>query len=306
MPTLLGIKDGSYNADWTLKKKDKIYVPVREASIVYYVLADDSTQDDLVIGVTSGLPFLWGVTGGMVCMSKTLNDKTTCIHPVTGVTTNLWEVGCKFSTDVDLSQDQDPEAKPPTVRWSGETEEEVLEKDPITLDAIQTEAEEPIITTAPIVLPVLEITRYEFWPFDPDVMLAYSHHTNSTVFWGAPVGSALMLPMDVDEEVIEQVKYVRVTYRIKFKIKKEGGSMLQDTWKMRLLHHGFKYREAAGEAPVIKKDKYKNPMTVNLKTDALNPGQGGTELPSGSSAEYLEFNRFPKANFNALGLGPFS
>jgi len=306
MPTILGIKDGTFGADWSLKKKDKIYVPVREFNITYYVLADDASQDDLVIGSTSGIPLLWSLSYGAVCMSKSIRDKTVCIHPVTGVTTALWEVACKFSTDVDISQNQDPESKPPTVRWSGETEEEVLEKDPITLDAIQTEAEEPIITTAPIVLPVLEITRYEFWPFDPDVMLAYAHHTNSTTFWGAPVGSALMMPMDVDEEVIEQIKYVRVTYRIKFKIKKEGASMLEDTWKMRLLHHGFKYREAAGEAPVIKQDKHKNPMTVNLKTEAAHPGEGGMELTGGAAAEYLEFNRFPKVNFNALSLGPFS
>lgn len=306
MPAIIGIKDGSFDASLSLKKKDKIYIPVRTFSVAYFILSDDTFQDELVISATAGLPSLWSVLNGAICMDKTFKEQTTVIHPVTGFKAILWVVTCKFTTDIDPNQDQDPESKPPTVRWSGETEEEVLEKDPITLAAITTEADEPYFASAPIVLPILEISRYEFWPFDPDVMLAYSHHTNSAAFWGAPVGSALMMPMDVDEEIIEQVKYVKVTYRIKFKIKKEGATMLENTWNLRLLHHGFRYRKVAGEEPLTKTDEKENPMTINLKTEALHVGEGGMELTTGNPGEYLEFNRFPKVNFNTLSLGPFS
>lgn len=300
MGKVIGIEEGSLADSRGLEKKDKFYITKKTVTVTYFVLADNVNESEDSIALSAGLPVLWSYFRGVWCKKKTLKETDNVFrHPVTGVPTTLWEVKADFDSDIDIEQDQPPQQKPPTVRWSGETEEEVLEKDPITDDPIQTKADEPIILTTPIVLPVLEITRFEGYPFDPDVMLDYAHHTNSTTFWGAPPGSALMLPMSVDEEVIEGTRYARVTYRIKFKIKKEGATMVQDTWKARVLHHGFKYREAAGAEPVIFQDKHGNPTTVNLKN------ADGTRVPNGDPPEYLEFNRFTQANFNALSLGPF-
>lgn len=294
MPTLLGVKDGSHTATSSLESRDDVKVQVIKHSRTWYVLADDTSQREADITATPGLPGLFTLDEGAWAVGATARDTMRVRHPVTGVAAALWEVTINFDSSIDPDDDEDPEDKPPTVRWYGETEEEVLEKDAITGDPVQTDAEEPIIITTPIILPVLEIKRYELYPFDPTTMLDYSHHTNSTAFWGAPTGSALMLPMEVDEETIEGVKYVVVTYRIKFKIKPD----LAEPWKARVLHHGFKYRTAPGQPPVIYKDKHGNPATINLTA-------GGTKLPDGDPPEYLEFNRFQKANFNTLSLGPF-
>ena len=300
LPKIIGIDDGPIHASYNLEKKDKIYIGRKTWSIKYLVLAgNDSQNEDDIYNDTVGLPKLWAFANFGVCKSLKIAEKSTVFkHPSTGTKTILWTVKADFDSQIDLDQEQPPEAKTPTVRWSGETEEEVLERDPIEDIPVQTEPGEPIILTTPIILPVLEITRYEFYPFNPNIMLEYCHHTNSTTFWGAPPGSALMMPMDVEEEVIEQVKYVRVTYRIKFKIKKEGATLLEDTWKARVLHHGYKYRKNAGDEPITYQDKNGNPATINLAAD-------GTKIPDGGTAEYLEFNRFTKANFNALNLGPF-
>jgi hypothetical protein len=188
----------------------------------------------------------------------------------------------------------------PVWRWYGEELEEVLEVDAVTGDPVQTDAEEPIITTAEYAIAILEIKRYEFFPFDPNVILDYSCHVNSNTFWGAPEGTARMLcPEASEKEVINGVDYVHVTYKIKFKIKKIAGVMQEDSWKARLLHHGFKFREAVGSAPEIYTDKHGNPATVNLTNGT------GTKKADGADPDYKEFNRYPKVDFDTLSLGPF-
>jgi len=303
MPTVIGKKDGSHSAGYRIEKQDKIEIVMKSWSDVWYVLADTVDQDDDLILMASGLPTLYDISNGAYCKNKKAKAVTRVRHPVTGAATELWEVAIDFDNDIDPDQgdEDDPTNKPATIRWHGETEDELLEKDPITGEAIETDAGEPILMTSPFVMPVLEIKRYESYPFNPNTMLNYSHRINSTAFWGAAEGTALMLPMEVDQETIEGVIYAVVTYRIKFKIK-EGQD---EPWKAHLLHHGFKYRPEAGGKPEIFKDKHGNPATVNLKTEADNPGEGGTLLPDGDPAEYKEFNRFTKANFNTLSLGPF-
>lgn len=296
MPTLLGIKDGTRDASYGLEKRDKISVLKKQWKIDYYVLADSTldTEDDIL--ATAGIPSLFSFWNFAWVKGYKAKELQSVIHPVTGVLSVVWQVTVELDSSIDQADDEeDPTNRTPAVRWSGETEDELLEEDPITGDPIQTDADEPIILTTPVVMPVLEIKRYELYPFDPTIMLAYSHRTNSTTFWGAPAGSALMLPMEVDEETIEGVKYCNVTYRIKFKIKPS----LTEPWKARLLHHGFKYRPAAGKPPQAAQDKHGNPITVNLVNGT------GEKVADGDPPEYKEFNRFAKVNFNALALGPF-
>lgn len=294
MPTILGTKDGTYSADYGLAQRDEVTVLQKTIKQTIYVLGDDLNETEDSITATPGLPKLYSLLNGAYAIAANAKESGRVVHPVTGVPTAIWEVDYSYDSNVNPEDDDDPTNKPPVIRWYGETEEEVLEEDAITGDPVQTDAEEPILITTPVVLPVLEIKRYEDYPFDPNIMLDYSHRTNSTTFWGAPAGSALMLPMDVDQEVIEGTIFAVTTYRIKFKIKPG----VAEPWKARVLHHGFKYRTAAGKPPVIYEDRYGNPATVNLTA-------GGTKLPDGDPAEYLEWNRFEKANLNALSLGPF-
>jgi len=298
VPKIIGMEDGSFEATIDLEKRGNLTVRHKRFRNTYIILGDDTSQSEEAIILTSGLPPLFYPLRGAYCKEQRPKEISTIRHPVTGVAAILWEVACDFDSSVDPDQNQPPEAQEPDVSWGGEVGEELLEKDAVTGDPIQTDAEEPILLMTPVVFPILKIERYELWPFDPDTMLDYTQHTNSATFWGAPPGCALMLPMETStKQIIEETAYVRVTYQIKFKMKKEAGVFKEDTWKARVLHHGFKYRPKPGP-PVIYQDRHGNPATVNLTV-------GGFKLPDGNTPEYKEFNRLYKANFNNLSLGPF-
>ncbi len=299
MPKVIGILDGSTDYSFQLEKKDKVIRSKKSWRITFIVLGDNLDQTDEDAVNLPEIPPPLAVWRGALVRGYKVKEVDTIIHPVTGVPAIIWhvtvELDTNFSSDDKDQQDQSPTQRRPTVRWYGETEEEVLEKDPVTGDPVQTDAGEPIILTTPTVHPVLEIKRYEFYPFNPNIMLTYAHRVNSKTFWGAPRGSALMLPMDVEEETIEGQTYAVVTYRVKFKIKPGQ----EEPWKARVLHHGHLYRPAPGQPPVAAKDKHGNPITVNLQNGT------GTRLPDGAEPQYKEFNRFEYADFNALNLGPF-
>lgn len=300
MPKLLGEKDGTSTGTVGLVKKDRFYTLQAKFSRTYYVLSDNLSQNEATIIATSGIPPLLSLLSGAWCMEKKGKEITRVIHPVTGVPAVLWEVTASFDSDVDVDEaDQSPEARTPKVRWYGENEEELLEKDAITGDAIQTVPGEPILIEVPYVRPILEVKRFELPPFDPDTQLDFANHTNSAAFYGAPEGTALMLPIEASEEqVVDQVRVITVTYKVKFNIKEEGGGMAIDTWKAKPLHHGFKFFPAVGEPAEVYNDKHGNPATINLAAD-------GTQLGDGDNPVFLSFNRFPKANLNLLNLGPF-
>jgi len=308
MPKMLDIKIGTYSSTTTLRRKDKLFSKVKEFSIIYIVLGDTIDQTETEILETVGIPPPFYPLRGAYCQAATATEEERILHPVTGELAGLWEVKCDFSSEVDVDADKPPEAKTPRVRWTSETEDEPLEYDAITGEPIVTKCEEPIVATTPIVYPVLEISRYERYPFDPDTMLDYANHTNKTAFWGAPAGSALMMPMDVEDDIIEGVKYNMVKYRIKFKIKRtanpksSNGGLTNKPWMFRPMHRGYLYYPgwlAAGEVkPLINLDSHRNPVQCNLDAD-------GYKLAEGEDPYYLEFNRFGEAEFNALSLGPF-
>jgi len=297
-PKVIGIKNASHSSNLTLERQDKLWARRKTFRRTYYVLSDNisQTEDDIVLA--PGIPPLFFNLSGAFCISQNPKEATRIIHPNTGIPAILWEVPCQFDSNVDEDQDQPPEAKTPIIRWYGESEEEVLEKDLVTEDPIRTDAEETLIVTTQTPVPILEVKRYEFYPFDPNIILDYGNHTNSTAFYGAPVGSALMMPPQADEETIEGVKYVRVTYRIKFKIRKIAGVQQVDTWKARVLHVGHKFKNDAGKLEIYT-DKTGNPAEVFLENGT------GKKLATGVDPQYKEFNRYPKVNFNNLNLGPF-
>jgi len=301
MPTVIGVKDGTQQGNTDLEKRDELTVVVRTFSRVYYVLADTLADDELAIVGTVGIPPLFTLYNGMSVRGQAPRETTRVIHPVTDVATTLWEVTISYSNAVDPDDDEDPLNLDAVIRWFGETEEEILEKDAITGRPIQTDADEPILITTPYVVPVLEIKRYEVYPFIPNVILDFSHHTNSAVFWGVPAGHALFMPPEVDEETVEGVKYAVVTYRIKFKIKPGQA----EPWQARVLHHGFKYRETPGAKPTIYQDRHGNPATVNLVSREDDAPNAGTKLADGANPHFKQWHRFQKIDFNILSLGPF-
>ena len=300
MPLFLGEKEATNVGGLSLVKKEKLWTTQTKFSRTYLVVSDNLTQDEFTIITTTGIPPLYALVSGAFCMEKSGKEKMRVRHPSTGAAAVLWEVAAKFDSDIDVSeQDKQPEARTPVTRWTGENEDEQLEQDAIDPDkAIQTVPGEPIIVLAPAVRPILEVKRYELPPFDPNIMLGYANHTNSKAFYGAPIGCALMLPMDTNETTIEGAKYIEVIYRVKFKIKKVNGVVQANSWRSKPLHHGFKYFPELGTPAQAWNDANGNPATVNLAAN-------GTLLAPGADPVFLSFNRFPKVDFDDLNLGPF-
>ncbi len=338
MPTVIGLVNGTIREETQIRQNGNLLTKYKRFSEIYIVLADSLSDDGDVIKSATGIPPLLYPSGGCLCRGHRPEEQTRLMaHPSTGVPTALWHVETFFDNEFDPT-DRDPNEAPPSRkpkhRWTGDTEEETLEKDAINGNPIVTPAGEPIVETGQIVCPTLEIIRYENHPFDPDVMLNYANHTNSDPFWGAPRGCAYMLPMSTDEEVVEGVTYDRVTYRIKFKIKKDSnGTMLEGGWMARPLANGYMYLphslwlsdEIPGLTALVKYqaiiamtpakrakyakvfvDENGNPAKVNV--DEYGFLQDDTTAnPYGiiKPVHYLEFNRCPEINFNQLTLGPF-
>lgn len=294
MPKILGIKAGSISASAGLKKHGKRFNREKEFTITYIILGDTLATDEDDILSTNGLPPIFYPYNGAYVQNFKAREVEMVINPNTGVPCGLWEVDVSYNSRVNPTEDLDPTQKRPQVRWYYEIEERQLEVDAIDGTPVQTDANEPIVTTYPYVYDILEIKRYENYPWDPSTFRDYRFHTNEEEFWGAPEGSALMLPVEVEEEIIETEPYELVTYKIKFDLNDE----LEEPFKARLLHHGYMYREDVLSEPIAYQDKNGNPATINLEG-------GGTKLPDGDPPEYVRFNRHKKADFNVLNLGPF-
>lgn len=302
MPKILGIKDGSPSSDYTVNP-GTITFEDRDGSRTYYILADTLDDTHADIRATTGVPQLYAlISGGFYVDKHSVKEHGRVLHPVTNVATILYELEVHYTNKINPNQqdsEQPPESRSPVIRWTGTVEDETVDED-VNGTPLQTTAGEKIIATVPVVYPVLEIKRYELYPFDPDVILDYSYRINSSTFWGAKRGSALMLPMECDEQIIEGEKYHYVTYRIRFKIRPD----LAVPFKARILHEGTQYfanpgDKAANIDPIKALDENGNPLTVNLKV------ADGTKLGPNDPAEFIEFDLNDEADFNDLNLGPF-
>lgn len=306
MPKRLGEKEATNLGGFELRKKDKIWTNRRKFERTYYVLADTIADNEIQILVTTGLPVLFSLLGGAFCVEKKGKEIARVRHPSTGAATALWEVTAKFDSDIDVDEgDQPPEARTPKVRWYGEQELKQIFKDVRTGEPITNKVGEVIVIEEPVVLPILEIKRYATFPFDPNVQLDYANHVNSEPFWGAPAGCALMMAIEVEEEIIEGTKYNHETYTIKFAMERdEGGQFIEDTWKARPLHQGTKHVTEEG---VVEQwtDENRQPGMVNLDEGgmAIVP-EGGVLNPN--DLVFLEFWTKSETDFNNLNLGPFN
>lgn len=298
LPKIIGTQYGSPNAAFTAEKGSKIWTRRKTFEETKIILANCDDDEDDIKGVT-GVPDLFSTLRGMTCIDVSPKEVDSVLFE--GQLANLWEVVCKYDSSADPTEngDQDPTQKTPVVKWLSEDEDEHMEKDQAQ-NPVQTAANEPLFVTKPMACPILEVTRYEDYPFDPDVILDYVNRTNSAAFYGAPIGTVLMKGINSEEEDVEQIKYCKVTYRMKFKLKFIPVLNILDvnTWRLRLLHAGQKYRKFAGAPPIVWMDAEGNTGTINLNPDgtARNPNL----LP-----HYLEFIRFATNDFNNLSLGPF-
>jgi hypothetical protein len=271
----------------------------------FYVLAGmDEDEDDII--ATIGIPQVGTLYRGAVCLGHDVREISPVMNPHTGLPGVLCEVVIDFDNDVtpdDADQpNTDPENRRARVNWTGELEDELLERDAITGDPIETPAHEAILVTAPTMIHILEITRYETWPFNPLTNFLYGGKLNSAPFYDAPIGTAWLQPIEAPEEELEGSRYVHATYRVKFKIKEDPenpGQMLADTWKMRLLCQGQQFINQSNGKVERNLDDNGDPVKTNLSLF-------GRRLGPSEDPEYLLFNRLSKTDLNDLNLGPFA
>ena len=309
MPTILGDSlqdDGGIDATET-------YDPASGKTTIsftlkYWIQADDITQREDDILATVGLPGLMTFLRGAYCLDRKAMESTAGAL--------LWDVSCDFSSDISLVEDplEPPNQRIARVSWTSEEIEELIEFDAQNGAPIVNVNNERIVATGKALVPVLQIRRWELYPFDPLNFLLYANHVNTDPFLGAPEGSALLRPMDAGEpQNINGVLYTDVTYRIAFRIRNIEfqvdnnndppiafnpvvvPGLPEKAWQIKLLNYGTRVRDAPGGEIKQAVDSDGNPKEVNLDAN-------GVELAEGADPIYLPFNKYPGANFDDLDL----
>jgi len=310
MPTLIDIKNDGIDAKVGTVMRGNVRIPHKTFSTEYIVISDTINDREDEILATSGLPPLFFQMRGAYCINRTAKEVTRLArHPTTFVPCARWAVICEFDSHVDDDEANEEglplDQKRPSVRWYGEQQDELLveekEIEGEKTGPIQTFNGEPLNVTAPMLLPILEVRRYEIWPFNPNIMLDYANHVNDSPFYGAPKGTALMLPMEVSQEMNNNIRYNVIVYRIKFKMKKKDGDFVENTWFKKVLHEGYRIRKVVGGPVVVNRDGQGHPISKNL---SLTTGMVLADDPA--LAEYKIFEIYGEVDFNALNLGPFT
>lgn len=280
MPTVIDVENGSFESQTSLIDVNGATRRQKTGRQTYIVLSDNLTQDQTVIEATSPLPQMGTVVSGMTCVRVSSKEDTRIVHPVTGVPAILWKVQTEFDSSIKPDNDTIPK-----VRWGGELDKVHFDRDVITGARVQTTAGEPIFSEREIPQPILRITRRETYPFNPNTQLLYGGRVNKTSFYGAPRGTAMMMPIEVDEEYHNNTKVCIVEYTIKFKLIWDWtGNLQPDTWQSQPINNGFMVREQKGAQAAIKGDVSGNPMRFNLDFD-------GTKLTD-QEGLYLDLKKY--------------
>lgn len=294
----LGLKDATEETRFFTETRDGLPVPRRTGRKTLYVLSDGLNDSPDYIRTAVGVPALYSQAGGMYVVSVTPRDLGRVVSPINGQASTLWEVDIDMdSEEQEGGQDpggtqSDPTLLTPQIRWDSEEITEELRKDAITGDPIRTKANEKISVERQVQISVLEIQRYEPWPFSPSINLDYANHVNEHTFYGADPERVLMAPAVASREVVNGRFFAYVTYRFKF-----HGSSDPKPWQLKALHYGTMYRKNPGDKPIQHQDALGNPVRCFLKN------ADGTKLPDNAPPEYLDFNQYRKANFADLRLG---
>lgn len=223
-------------------------------------------------------------------------------HPADPLT---WYVDVTADSRVEEEDDENtpPDQRLPEWSWDFETIERVATKDAsgsgnVSGRHIVNAVGEPFELTVPIALPVLTIERWQT-SFSPQTIINYVNRVNSTTFWGAQKGVALMAGIRdrKDTQQVFQGQFFRkVTYTIKFAL-----PYIEDVlegWKALLLNRGTFYFTSAS-------DKTPKPFLAQGSHVTGNLTATGEKAADGAEPVVLKFDIHKEADFNALQLGPF-
>lgn len=293
---LLGLEDGQMGSTLGASKSSSglFYLFDKDATRSYFVLAENLNQTEDSIAATTGIPQIGSTLNGAAVLR--LRPKEIGRVRFNGAATALWSVSVETDSKFDPGNlESNPTDMTPKRRWYTEKEDERIETD-LDQKILETTAKEPLNAELPFVNIVLEIERYENYPTSPSAMFNYANHCNQATFYGAPIGTVLLDDIQSDEETINNVKYIKVRYVFKFRLREfVGGGFDSNTYRKKsFLNQGYMYRRAAGAVPELRMDKHGHPIKVNLNTD-------GTEN-TGSTPNFVEFVLVEFADFSALNL----
>jgi hypothetical protein len=294
MPTLKGYRLAGNQSGSVELSEDKL---INRYSLEYLVIADNTSQGQLTIQLTSGLPrvgissYSYHGESHPEALCKRKSAKRDTRNPL------LWIVTCDFDNDPNSQSEDDEDtstpatSKPAVVKWTSEYGEEVLHqdfssprKDIITPAG---NAYDPPITRK-IIYPVCTLTRYQS-AFTPATILAYEDHVNSGSFLGAPAEHALMASIVADRVIEDGVMLWQVTYRVRFAVQEHG-------FRLMPLNQDYRYKESSGSTTWTNTP---NGQLVNLNADGTKAADG-TRTFGGEDEE--GFLPYPTANFNDLSL----
>ena len=318
MPKLLGIVAGldySGSREIPEESSEPDHLKWRET---YAVRADTVGQAHFEIEATPGLPKKGDVRDGGRLAVKRVKPRE--VDPYA----KLWHVGIEWDSRVDTRQQgDDPTLWRPKVNWTTEHIRLHLPVDQVTGEAIANVNGEPYYVETEYPVPVRSFTRFEarnvLTEID-DLQLTYCKHVNRTDFWGWPRNTVLMAEINAEDNPIGDVLYSRVTYVTKYLpllsadkvvyIEETGPRTVEGTivdathiigWQLNLLHEGTFARAydagSVGRPPedniVPFLDLHGNPVKGNLDPNGL-------ALPDGDDPDFLQFHRYPYAEFNDL------
>jgi hypothetical protein len=287
-----GREKGYPKSSWEYDGKKTVHT-VRDREVV--LVDSDDDVDDLIM---SQLPFQVGDAFAGSAFDPPL---------LTGIALDRdpkarrqWYIDLSYTplTDQDIQSNQtSPDLRLPEWSWDFESIERVCSKDTDGLEIVNSVGE-PIILSSPWVIPVLNIERYEL-TFDPSVIVAYVNHRNTSSFWGAQAGQALMggiRDRRDTQEVWQGFYFRKVSYCIKFAVPFVADAM--EGWTDLVLNRANYYVDSNTFDLVHFRDARGNLIQGNIDTSGL-------PLPTGQAPMVLRFNTKAEAEFNALNLGPY-
>lgn len=297
MPTYLGLEVGSLGGDDKLESQNSTLARNKTIKQCHIVLADSLNDNEDTILAQADIPVIASLLRGATLRRRRADEIDVVINPATGTPCGLWRVECEYDSSVDSEQAQNsgssngnPVNQRPKRRWRTNKVSELIEADAFTGFPIQTTAGEPIHIEDDIPHPVLEITRIEPYPFNPQIKYLFENHTNDDPFYGAPPGCALMDEINTSEIVIENQDYVEATYSIEFRVVTFRpfnlvNVFLPDGWDIQVPNIGYLYLPRAksntgeelnfvnpGTKPVTFIDANGQPQKVRLREDGSLAG----------------------------------
>ena len=192
------------------------------------------------------------------------------------------------------NENQPPYELPVDIEWSGESSEEQIDQDADGNPIIVPGTRELIQGLTRPVDDLVGTFRKNVLLFNPVSILYYKNTVNSDTFLGFDPGIARIKDIKATNSIKDDVPFWILTVTIAFRVPYQTTSA--KAWYKRVLCQG--YYEIVDSKVVRATDDQKMPVTSPILLSSTT----GERLPTGSSAEWLEFKVFESIAFNGLGL----